>query len=669
MIVEEKDALDIPDHIAEEVIIDEGNDNDDEIHSNGNSTDNENPFKHYAEVECISPSQFNHHQNELIESESSSFKEKPKESNSSVHSKGHDNNNGNNQKNHIETIESDAGAATTQHFTSTLTACTTITTAATTDESEPIYLSDSLSCFDSDSDTQQEDLDLAIAQHKVETRRTADDRPEVPSDRHSNAIDEMDTLNISTDDVILVQPDYVEPIDVDQSDSDDERFASKYAFEPFVESDSQPTSSDAISKRGDVEHTGDGNKGMATATATGTAAATITATSSIDDTTSDADDDSSEVDRRGTRSRRDNVVRKNYSIRRTYARRKLKSDTESPVSPNELNHETKNEHCSDDNEPKNSESPELHGHQADNRVNNCSNENDIQIKSTQNTETGTDEECNSSNVMVTKPSLRTYVRKKGAISKEASCNSNSTPVTEHTLDTQNENAARSGGSGSGNSSSSSSSDAKAKSTVTNATMNALPRKRGRPRKNPVVIENSALDNDELKLCETTDEKVVTSSSGRTSLPLADTEIKIHIEEINGPAEDVEQVSNIAFQESNEQLRAEAITNDSGPVQTAFEMDRECQVICMDEVNSEVSSTELTSTASVQKSQKTDQTPMEIMGETNDQIDQGNEASKKNDQTQIHAMDTDQHCSESKPSISKLFIFLIFMRKKRDSKIV
>lgn len=685
MIVEEKDALDVFDDVAEEVIIDESNDD------RGNGNDNN--FNHYTEVVCISPSQF--HQNIISEPESSSFKNKPESNLSVSSSKGHDNNNENGKKNNIEPIESDTSTRTTQFVSSTTTTTTTTTTAAAasaaaaaaanTNESEPIYLSDSLSCFDSDSDTQPEDLDFAIVQHKVETIRKDTDhhRPDVQSDQQSNAFDEndeMDTLNLSTDDVIIVQPDYVEPIEVDQSDSDDERFASKYAFEPFVESDSQPTSDNTIGKRDDSEHTDDGNKVMARRFGGDAAAATVTATSSLDDTTTDADDDSSEVDRRGTRSRRDNVVRKNYSIRRTYARRKLKSDTDSPVSI-ELNHEAKNENRSDDNELTNNGSP-LHSPQVDDRLSNCTIENEMKMKLIQGsnkpltdeigpgpgpgtgtgTGTGTDEEYSPLNITLTK-APRTYVRRKGATSKLASSNSNlnsSVAVKIEPLNTQNEHTA------------SSSNDTEAKPAAINTVLNPMPRKRGRPRKNPVVVENNALDNNELKLCEMTEEKVIPSSSEPLSLSNIQqsnseqlkTEIPIQTAELNGPTEIYR-----AFQKSNE-LPSEAISNDTTAAKTSFEIDHKCEdMICTNEIKLEVSSTEI-STASVQQSHENARNVMEIemtklvVEKTNDQTDQGDELCKTNDQIEVNAMDTDRHCTQSEPSISKFI--LIFHEKNEDN---
>lgn len=616
MIVEEEDALDVFDHVAEEVVIDEVNDDD---QSSGNASDN--PFKHYTEVVSIPPSQLNY-QNE---SESSSVQHRLE---LPVNCNSHDNNNGNEEKNNVESLDSGTGQA--PFFTSTTS--TTAATTANTDDSEPIYLSDSLSCFDSDSDTQQDDLDFAIAQHKIGTRKNAGDRSDVLSDQQASAIDEMDTLNLSTDDVIIVQPEYVEPIEVDQSDSDDERFASKYAFEPFVESDSQPTS-DTVSKRG-----GRGTKTALNASVA--SAATITATSSFDDTTTDADDDLSE-DRRGTRSRRDNVVRKNYSTRRTYARRKL----------NELNHEAKNENCSDDNELKNGESP-LHSHQMDNGLNDCFLENETKSKSMQNNETGTDEDCNLLNVMTTKAPPRTYVARKGAPSKMASCNSNpkssaGATSAEQTLNAQNENTAHSSGTRGSRGSRSSSNDSKAKSTVTNATMNPMPRKRGRPRKNPAAVENSG-----IKLCETTDETVIEPSPGHTTaLPLAKTEIEFSTDEINGPTESTEPVPDTTNSQKSNECRAKAITNDTTPDQTQFELDRECPaVICTDEIDSNVSSTEI-STVSVQQSQNNDKNLMDIEL-TKKPNDQSVEACKNSDDTEINAMETEHHCSESKPLISK-----------------
>lgn len=592
MIVEEKDALDVFDHVAEEVVIDEVNDDDDQSGANDSEAHilSENPFKNYV----------------AVESESASVPVQP-ESDAAVSSQGHDNNDGSERENAPETMDLDPSPSTAASAA-----------ANSTQDSEPIYLSDSLSCFDSDSEAQHEDLDYAITQHKVEvTRKSAYDRFDDPSDQQSNAIDEMDALNLSTDDVIIVQQDYNEPIDVDQSDSEDERFASKYAFEPFVESDSQPTSDVTISKCDDsVDSNAKRNVSVATAVAG------ITATSSFDDTTSDADDDSSEIDRRGTRSRRDNVVRKNYSTRRTYtARRKLKSDAESPISKNELNHETKNQQGSDDNELKNGEST-LRSQQLDDRLNNCLTA----------TETATENELveddNALNVMVTKAPPRTYVGKKGAPPKLASCNNSLNSATEPTSPTEESVIAPNDNCGN-RSSRSSSNESKAKSTATVAASNAMPRKRGRPRKNASTVEMN-----ESKPCETTDENV------------AKPEIQSATNEIDEPAESVNQKLDTAKSKKSNQCRAKANANDTAPIHTQIVYDRECQVvICKDELDSIVSSTGI-STACVQQSSTNDKS---VMTKT-EESDQSVEACKTSDDNDIDAMDT-MDCTETKP-ISK-----------------
>lgn len=665
MIVEEKDALDIPDQASRayidqahhqyvaEVIVDETSNDHVNDERNGEGVNDTDHFNHFDEIICVSPSQYN--QNLITtEQESSSYKDNKLSGLNLPACKSHDNN-GNEKTN--TAVESNTTISTTA------AQCVTTTTI---DESEPIYLSDSLSCFDSDSDsgTQQEDLDEMIKQHKVETRKTNDHQPAMQRDQQSNTIDEndeMDALNLSTDDVIIVQPEYIESIDVDRSDSDDERFASKYAFEPFIESDSQLTSDIVSAGRDDSEHV---DERLEMARQFGAASVTAVVTSSFDETTTDGDDDSSEMDRRGIRSRRDNMVRKNYSIRRTYARRKLKSDTESPVSNELINPEAKNENCSNDNELKSDSSP-LHSHRIDGRVNSHTVENEMKIKLIHgnNTVDGTDDE-NSINVTVTK-SVRTYVRKKGAISKLTSCNSKQKSPLANTIeliessDTQSENTTNS------------CNDAEAKPAQTSVALNSVRRKRGRPRKNPIIIANNTLDGDEPKSCETIENIATTSPLlviQQLNSEQPETEIQIQTDEINGPTMEIfRQVPNIApkFQKSNKLNSKNQRMASKAETSSITDVERQ-DIHCMDEIKLEASSTQ-ESTISVQQLHENDENAMEIeIGETVVEESTDQESTNPDDQlceksrrTEITILGTDCRSSESKPAIGRLFALIFF----------
>lgn len=603
MIVEEKDALDVPDqieYVAEEVIIDEANDH-------GNSSDNNRFHNHYSDIICVSPNVFD--ANRSTTQESSSFNDNSPDSIDNLSaSKAHDNNN----RNELPAEQPESTNTSITATTAATAPCVpaTINTNTVTNESEPIYLSDSLSCFDSDSDTQPEDLDLAIAQHKVETNHGNADRlqSDAQSDQHAmDDNDELDALNLSTDDVIIVQQDeYVEPIEVDQSDSDDERFAEKYAFEPFIESDSQ-TVSDTVNdtKMASIQRCGSavGAGGMA---------------SSVDEITTDADDDSIEMDRRGTRSRRGKML-KNYSIRRTYARRKLRSETESPSSM-ELNQEAKNENCSDDNGQKGIESA-LRTGRMDGRL----SIDETQMKSTQcnrrltdGAEYPADDQCDAMNVTLTKMP-RTYVRRKGATPKSASCPSNekSSAISMESPSTPNENTT----------SSSNSNDAVTKPAVAAiAASNQVPRKRGRPRKNPIVVENNI--SDALKFCG------ITKTDDLSTLPpppsptveqaAIETGLQREEEVMNGPTEQFS--STEAELQKSIELPLETIPNASmDHMPSEIDQQRE-DTNCEDE-RVLVGSSKKISTECVQHETNNDENIMEIedtiADESTNQIDLAN----------------------------------------------
>lgn len=340
MIVEEKDALDIRDqfeYVAEEVIIEETVDD-----------------VEYTEIECLSPNSFNQSANTKTNenSENNEIHENYENNGANALSKPNDNNDG--VQAPINPTNADCGT---------------------------IYLSDSMSCFDSDSDTQDSEMPASSSNVDGETANS----PFAQQTNDDSVNEETEAMNESADDVIIVT-ECTELIEIDRSDSEDERIASKFSFEPYIESDSQqPTDS---AKDDDTENSSKRRYNSA----------------ELDET--DADDDSSEVDKRTTRARRDNVTRKNYSIRRTYARRKLKNDAESPL-PNEIS-QTKNEEYF---------SYELDQQQnvpGEERLSNETVENKVNVKLIQdcNTTDGTDED---SQLNATRTKARTYVRKKAPV--------------------------------------------------------------------------------------------------------------------------------------------------------------------------------------------------------------------------------------------------------------
>lgn len=142
------------------------------------------------------------------------------------------------------------------------------TSLKSTNQVEPIYLSDSLSCFDSDSEANAIEMVVESASEEVQYE---------PAVVHSKDEDSLNDGIESADDVIIV-PETVQRNSVESSNV------------------RQANAENGIEQPSDC--------------------------SRLYESTTDADDDSSEAEKRKTRSRRDNVARKNYSCRRTYARRK-----------------------------------------------------------------------------------------------------------------------------------------------------------------------------------------------------------------------------------------------------------------------------------------------------------------------------------------------------------
>lgn len=408
MIVEEKDALNVPDHVdcvAEEIIYDETVDDAD-----------------FADVEYLSSSQ--NTADDLSQNSSNDVDQNEASTSNGPHD---------NTTNQQASIEADLSEGVNN-------------------QNEPIYLSDSLSCFDSDSDTQESEMQSSSVTVKTNSNSIEVKCISEPTNM-ADETDEIERLNESMDDVIIVPAEYVEPIEIDQSDSDEERFAKKFSFEALVDSDSQPIEMNSTTKADESDN----------------AFKKRYESVCLDETTTDADDDSSEVEKRSTRSRRDNVARKNYSIRRTYARRKLQSESESPIS-NEQHNQSNTEDGSIN---------DVITVDTANVSANIGNEHKLRLIQDSNTTdgTGTDEE-NQLSMMRTK-SIRTYVRRKASISKLAACQNDDTTNASKEIDkiesdSQSENTT------------SSSNDTEIKPN-TNVVMSPAPRKRGRPRKKPFVI--------------------------------------------------------------------------------------------------------------------------------------------------------------------------------------
>lgn len=391
MIVEEKDALDVPDQIeylAGEEIIEETVEIDD-----------------YAEIVCVSPKYLNQISN-------SSNDDNSKEIDViSVENESIDNN------------ECQLSAAEpTDDFQN---------------QTEPIYLSDSLSCFDSDSETQDSQIPVSSVDESEQANI---------SELSQQTGDDDGPLNESTDDVIIV-PESSETIEIDRSDSDDNRFASAYSFEMCVESDSQ------LSQSFDSEKTENLKNGFISECVN----------SQLYESTTDADDDSSEVEKRNSRTRRDNILRKNYSCRRNYSKRKNKNDSEIFEST-----ETKN-----DDDSSSQHTPNIDDSIVAERVNDETSQNNqitvTTIVQDSNTTDCTDDE-NNLNVIKTK-TIRTYVRRKPTTVDALT-------VNELVISKSIEKSSERMGSDSHSENTTSSNDIDNKVIETNP----APRKRGRPRK-------------------------------------------------------------------------------------------------------------------------------------------------------------------------------------------
>lgn len=422
MIVEEKDALDVPDqieYVAEEVIIEETG-------------------IEYAEIICVSPK----YMNQISNSDNESSKENDV---ISIENEPHDNN----ERVVVSVVEP---------------------TEQCDNQTEPIYLSDSMSCFDSDSDTQDSQMPASSIDESEQAN---------VSEVSQQTGDDDGPLNESIDDVIILPEGSVETIEIDRSDTEDCRLANTYSFEMCIESDSQPSQSlDSVNNENTENGFKSGNDSP-----------------QLYETTTDADDDSSEVEKRSSRTRRDNILRKNYSCRRSYSKRRNKNDSESSQHLPEFN-ETKNE---DDSSTESLCTSKIDGLNVAERLSSdearqCQS-NPIAFTATvpdSNTTDGTDEE-NSFDVDRVK-TVRTYVRKKATLSQSTSdVNDLNVSISrvksseKIETDSQSENTTSSG-------------DIDTK--VIN--LNPAPRKRGRPKKQI----NMLIDLNSLKKSEPT---VVTES--------------------------------------------------------------------------------------------------------------------------------------------------------------
>lgn len=428
MIVEEKDALDVPDQIecvAEEVIIEE-------------------TIANYAEIVCVSP--------KYIADLSPNAENICKQIDDNDESDFEPHDNDKIEPPQAESIDTDGEQNT---------------------ETEPIYLSDSLSCFDSDSEIQNSEI--------PEERSRGNMLVLEPEDEN----DDVEPLNESADDVIIV-PECTDTIEIDRSDTEDERFTVPY--ETCIESDSQPSADSTL-------HEGDDNRYNK---------------SQLYETTIDADDDSSEVEKRTVRSRRDNVARKNYSCRRNYAKRKSKNNSDTS-NADEMN-SNKNE---DDlrNESHKTLTIEYSNPEECSSDQSFGNTKMILAAMVQecNTTDGTDEE-NHFNLMKTK-TVRTYNRKKSLTSTNKSGgNDFDAPTIQSStdsfiIDEQQESNSQTEDPKSSYHEVHVSDEPKPEST-------SMPRKRGRPRKN--AMNNLVMHHKSTTESTLTDEKESNSSSGNQS---------------------------------------------------------------------------------------------------------------------------------------------------------
>lgn len=398
---------------------------------------------------------------------------------------------------------------------------TEITSNECDNPSEPIYLSDSMSCF-SDSDTQESDV--------TKSRNQSDS---IPKHEEIEDIDEVEALNESMDDLIMIQ-ESVDTISIGRSDSDDDRFASKFSFVPFVENDSQVgvesvdvVDLDKCENNDIIENIENGFKPEYMS-------------ERLDETTSDADDDMSEVEKRTTRSRRDNNSRKNYSYRRTYAKRKSKNDSETQNQQTDLMQcKLEPNSVSNDVEQPQSINTEVH---FDNQTNQSKNALIKLMAQDSNTTDGTDEDS-SANPVRTK-ATRTYLRRNALLHKSVSFASDSDVlknVEKSELDLQSENTA------------SSSNDIEFSDSKPEEI--ALPRKRGRPRKKnnipnsehkqcakkpiqhtgkrPITMEGNVLIG-QVTLCETTDNTAAYITSELPSTNEISTDVQSSIDTYETP---------------------------------------------------------------------------------------------------------------------------------------
>lgn len=440
MIVEEKDALDVPDQIefvAEEVIIEETVGDDD-----------------YTEIICVSPKYIN---------EMSNITDKTNQYDKET---GFVNELPDNSKNEI------------------LQAATMSTLEENT-QTEPIYLSDSLSCFDSDSDTQHSGIPDSL--EKLDTSKNI----ELQLSQHTDEDDDVQPLNESADDVIIV-PNCTDTIEIDRSDTDDESFAGTVSLNTCIESDSQPSvdSNAQENNKNRIE--------------------SVFNNSHLCDTTTDADDDSSEVERRYVRSRRDNVERKNYSCRRNYAKRKIRNNIDTPNSEergmeneNDLNERTgkiETIECSNSEKFSSEQTFKIDKMTLPSMVQEC------------NTTDGTDEEV-SFNLMKAK-AVRTYNRKNISSPKSIS---KIVPIKDNDKsesDCQIENVK---------------SSYHAAQECSNSESIQIPRKRGRPRKKAVSVDYPKSNDESAKKPNDKSNETTQNSSPKFELPFDVPDVKINDE--------------------------------------------------------------------------------------------------------------------------------------------
>lgn len=233
-----------------------------------------------------------------------------------------------------------------------------VSTAAAADENETICLSDSLSCFDSDSDAEADGKPMKNRAQSPTGDRGANDAPiEMPGDpKFDSSIEDhiIDSLNESIDDIIVMSDDSENEA---PAASFENRFGNKMKVEECENVAESPqlvetslvaenieiddclhvVDSEAIAETMQID---DASKSSQTGSEAkkeiiGSHVGQLQAeneSASLNDTTTDAtdaDDDSNGLEGRLTRSRRDNVARKTYSYRRNYASRRAAAKDES----------------------------------------------------------------------------------------------------------------------------------------------------------------------------------------------------------------------------------------------------------------------------------------------------------------------------------------------------